>query len=260
MRGYDPAEVDAHIATLKEHTKSLRQQIAELESQVGSLKEPNFANLGERVGQILSLAEEEAKDLRKNAERETRTQRTDAADAARRVRKEADEYGSKTRASANAEAEKRIAEAHDKAEAEWQAHVTRVAEAEEDFVITDAARRKEAEESMSRALAEHSRVIADLEAEAKRVRLEIESERAETQRHNELTVDEAKVQAATLIAEAKATAERIRIESENEVAEIADRRDRINAQLANVRQMLASLVGDGGDQGLLSGTSSERAS
>jgi len=44
------------------------------------------------------------------------------------------------------------------------------------------------------------------------------------------------------------------------VAEIADRRDRINAQLANVRQMLASLVGDGGDQGLLSGTSSERAS
>jgi hypothetical protein len=46
-----------------------------------------------------------------------------------------------------------------------------------------------------------------------------------------------------MIAEAKATAERIRSESERELAAATQRRDSINAQLTNVRQMLATLTG-----------------
>ena len=46
-----------------------------------------------------------------------------------------------------------------------------------------------------------------------------------------------------IVAEAKATAERIRTESERELCGATQRRDSINAQLTNVRQMLATLTG-----------------
>ena len=46
-----------------------------------------------------------------------------------------------------------------------------------------------------------------------------------------------------LVSEARATAERIRTESERELAAATQRRDSINAQLSNVRQMLATLSG-----------------
>ena len=43
--------------------------------------------------------------------------------------------------------------------------------------------------------------------------------------------------------EAKTTAERIRADTERELAAATQRRDSINSQLANVRQMLATLTG-----------------
>src|SRR5262249_7044675 len=43
--------------------------------------------------------------------------------------------------------------------------------------------------------------------------------------------------------DAKATAERVRADSERELTAASQRRDSINAQLANVRQMLATLTG-----------------
>jgi hypothetical protein len=46
-----------------------------------------------------------------------------------------------------------------------------------------------------------------------------------------------------MVAEARATADRVRAESERELAAAAQRRDSINAQLSNVRQMLATLTG-----------------
>ncbi len=50
-------------------------------------------------------------------------------------------------------------------------------------------------------------------------------------------------QAQEIIAAAKDKAERIRAESERELAAATQRRDSINAQLTNVRQMLATLSG-----------------
>ena len=46
-----------------------------------------------------------------------------------------------------------------------------------------------------------------------------------------------------MVAEAKTKAERIRDDSERVLAAATQRRDSINAQLTNVRQMLATLSG-----------------
>ena len=46
-----------------------------------------------------------------------------------------------------------------------------------------------------------------------------------------------------MVSEARTSADRVRAESERELAAAAQRRDSINAQLSNVRQMLATLTG-----------------
>ena len=54
---------------------------------------------------------------------------------------------------------------------------------------------------------------------------------------------ESEAKAEQIVADAVARADRIRAESEREVAAATQRRDSINAQLSNVRQMLATLSG-----------------
>ena len=56
-------------------------------------------------------------------------------------------------------------------------------------------------------------------------------------------MEEARQEAARIVGDAKATAERVRADSERELTAASQRRDSINAQLANVRQMLATLTG-----------------
>jgi hypothetical protein len=74
-------------------------------------------------------------------------------------------------------------------------------------------------------------------------------------------VQEAEAKAQQIVNEAVARADRVRAESERELAAATQRRDSINAQLANVRQMLATLTGVaptsmGGDEPHHSGGSS----
>jgi hypothetical protein len=78
---------------------------------------------------------------------------------------------------------------------------------------------------------------------SEQLRLEAEKLRADSDRKSKRTMDDAQRRADDLIAEAKAQAERIRGESERELAAATQRRDSINAQLTNVRQMLATLTG-----------------
>jgi hypothetical protein len=54
---------------------------------------------------------------------------------------------------------------------------------------------------------------------------------------------DAEERSTTMINEARASADRVRAESDRELAAAAQRRDSINAQLSNVRQMLATLTG-----------------
>src|SRR6478672_7013492 len=101
LRGYDPAQVDQWQA---EHGQALEQarkeaaertvEVSQLRSELSrtqdeqarttkalqSLKDeqrraaaPTFADLGERIGSILTLADEEAGEIRKNAQADAQT-------------------------------------------------------------------------------------------------------------------------------------------------------------------------------------------
>jgi cell division septum initiation protein DivIVA len=85
--------------------------------------------------------------------------------------------------------------------------------------------------------------LAAVTQRSEQLRLEAEKLRADSDRKSKRTMDDAARRADDLIAEAKATAERIRTESERELSAATQRRDSINSQLTNVRQMLATLTG-----------------
>ena len=94
------------------------------------------------------------------------------------------------------------------------------------------------EDEGERAAAHRGRATA-----SEQLRLEAEKLRADSDRKSKRTLDEAARQADEIVAQAKSTAERIRTESERELSASTQRRDSINAQLTNVRQMLATLTG-----------------
>jgi hypothetical protein len=78
---------------------------------------------------------------------------------------------------------------------------------------------------------------------AERTRLDAETTRAQAAKEAGRLAEDARESAAQIVSEAKATAERIRSDSDRELAAATQRRDSINSQLANVRQMLATLTG-----------------
>ena len=84
---------------------------------------------------------------------------------------------------------------------------------------------------------------ADLEALIERQRADADTELAESTRRAARLVEEAEQKASTILADAKTAAARVRADSDRELAAATQRRDSINAQLANVRQMLVTLTG-----------------
>ena len=258
MRGYDPAEVDAHISTLKEHARALREQIAEVEERLAAVTEPNFTHLGARVGQILSLAEEESAALRKATAKEVETKRTDAADAVRRLRKEADAYDVTTRREADEYA------GHRREADVRRGHPPRSVEADQvrKQALDEAARiTGAAQAEFDRITAEHQRAVADFEKDLAARRAAAEAQRVETERVERERTEEAHRQAIAIVEKAEAEAERVRLEAEREVAEIERRSDSINAQLTNVRRALANLTGESpkDEQGELFEASADRS-
>jgi hypothetical protein len=71
----------------------------------------------------------------------------------------------------------------------------------------------------------------------------LERTRAEAEERIARMLADAEERSTTMINEARASADRVRAESDRELAAAAQRRDSINAQLSNVRQMLATLTG-----------------
>src|SRR5262245_34818683 len=106
LRGYDPAEVDRVIGDLTGRVQAAEQAATKLHERVqqaeaarnavaenaAPVQPPTFAHLGERVGQILTLAEDEAAELRETARSEMESVRKDAEQAAVAVRDAADQY------------------------------------------------------------------------------------------------------------------------------------------------------------------------
>jgi DivIVA domain-containing protein len=119
MRGYDPAEVDRRLEELAAEVKAVTQQRDGLSARVQELHDaasspaepPSYEHLGERVGQILSLADTEAAVMRDRAREEAEAHRSGVHADAAAVREDADHYATKTRAEAEAAAARIVEDA-----------------------------------------------------------------------------------------------------------------------------------------------------
>lgn len=289
LRGYEPAQVDAELSaltkalagaraelgTLSVQLNEARQGQAVLEQRVASAEArvaeavrvsetvsvPTYAGLGERIGKILTLADQEAEHLRRSAKEEAQALHAQATEQAYLAAAKADRYAVETRTSAEADAEAMLANAQrhademidhadregaarrEEGEAVFEAQQARAARAAADFERTLAERRdraaadfeeqmgqrterlRVAEENLQAAENEALRIVADAQSQAEAIRAKAQHESEE------------------LVTEARTKAERIRRDSERELAAATQRRDSITAQLSNVRQMLATLGG-----------------
>jgi len=276
LRGYDPADVDRVLSDLDGRVTAAEREATELRAQLQEAKAEalsrgevedapvplaSFEHLGARVAQILSLAQEEAAELRDAVHAELETLRKDAEQAAVAVRDEADQYADQRRRDADLESSRVLTDAR------------RAADEERDAAERDAsARRQEAEAIHEEQRANAARAAADFEAtlaeRRDRTTAEFQEQQAATQAQLEAMtarvaevrdaaerqkaaaeadarriVVEAVARADALVKEARATADRVRADSDRELAAASQRRDSINAQLSNVRQMLQTLSG-----------------
>ncbi|MET0525252.1 MAG: hypothetical protein ABWZ91_10635 [Nocardioides sp.] len=270
MRGYDPADVDRAISGLQQRAADAEASSAEFESrwqqasasaEAGPAEPPTYDHLGQRIAQILSLADEEAKELRDRAHAETEDVRKLAEQTAVSVRDEADQYADQKRRDADSQAAQIIADAkraadeerdaaerdaaalRQEGEAVFEQQRANAAKAAADFETTLAERRDrttaEFQEQQAATQAQLDAMIQRVEETRLAAQREQESAEAEARR----VVLEAEERAANLVRDARAAADRVRTESERELAAATQRRDSINAQLTNVRQMLATLTG-----------------
>jgi cell division septum initiation protein DivIVA len=274
LRGYEPAQVDQRIQQLAaqaEEARAYAEQLAErvrlLEQEPSAGGEPaaappaTFEHLGERVAKILSLAEAEARDLLERGRTLLDDERSQVADEVSRQRSEADRHAEQTRSDADTEAARVLEDARrsaddrldaaerdaaarlQEAEAIYEQQRAKAAQAAADFETTLARRRSAAEEDFTTQMQDARQRLAELEAHIDDTRTAAEKMNDETVRENRRLVEEAEKQAASIVGEARAQAARIRADSDRELAAATQRRDSINAQLANVRQMLATLTG-----------------
>lgn len=287
-RGYDPSEVehvlrrmrDNHAAALQDSAQktvevnklqssldAARTEAARLAEQVEGLKAEaasgklNFAELGPRITQILTLAEEEAADLRAKAQQDAKEFGNAASFEAHKLRTAAETYAEEARSKADTDAARIIEnakrEADDlidhadreasarrgEAEAVYEQQRAAAAAAAADFEQTLASRRDRAAEEFSAQMANHERAMAV--AEEKLAAAEAEAARVLEQAHAEADAERerAAAEARQTLDNARTQAERVRRDSERELSALASRRDSITEQLGNVRQMLATLGG-----------------
>lgn len=180
LRGYEPAQVDAELATLQQALDAARAELGEVngqlkESRQGQLEiearladantraeealragtaasRPTFEDLGARIGQMLSLADAEAAGLLQSAREEAAMLLSEATNRAEGIVTEADRYAFDTRSSAEADAEGRLVDAQRRAD-ELLDHADREA----------AARREEAQAVYESQQARAGQAAADFE-------------------------------------------------------------------------------------------------
>ena len=271
MRGYDPADVDRAISGLQQRATDAEASAAEFETrwqqasasaaEAGSAEPPGYDHLGQRIGQILALADEEARELRERAHAEAEDSRKLAEQASVSVRDEADQYADQRRRDADSEAAQVVADAkraadeerdaaerdaaalRQEGEAVFEQQRANAAKAAADFETTLAERRDRTTAEFQQQQAATQSQLDDMIQRVEETRLAAQREQEGAEAEARRVVLEAEERAANLIREARTAADRVRTESERELAAATQRRDSINAQLTNVRQMLATLTG-----------------
>ncbi len=266
-RGYEPSQVDQRVAALRREVAESRSRAEAAERRVQELHtaqpddKPAYAGLGARIEQILGLADEEAQQVKAAAVEHATQHRSLTEQDAAKIRKEAERYAEERRADADTEAQRILQEAkrkadtlrdeserdakarREEAEALFENNRAKAAQAAADFETTLAHRRDQSERDFTEKMKANEQQLTAVSHRSEQLRLEAEKLRADSDRKSKRTLDEAARQADEIIAQAKAQAERIRTESERELSASTQRRDSINAQLTNVRQMLATLTG-----------------
>lgn len=289
LRGYDPAQVDQWRAENAGALEQARQEAAERTVEVSQLKAamsrlqeegsqtarelqalkdeqrkaaaPTFADLGERIGAILTMADEEATEIRNAAQVEAQTLAGTSRLAADQARADADRYAEDVRTGADAQAAQVVEKARqqadailddadreasarrEEAEAFYEHQRARAAASAADFEATLGQRRDKAAAEFSAQMAAHEKALAEAQDRAASLAADSERAHADAAAESRRTLDSAKAEAEALVTSAREQAERIRRDSERELAAATARRDSITAQLSNVRQMLATLGG-----------------
>ena len=271
-RGYEPTQVNRRIEEL---TAAVAQAAAQRDALAARLDaaerdrpepvpvvEPaTFESLGARVGQILTLANEEADELRRTAYADVSGERQRAQEESDRIREEADRYAADTRSTAETQATRIVEDARraaderldtaerdaaariQEAEAIYEEQRAKAVQSAADFETTLAERRKIAEEEFQRQLEQVERRLDEATQTLEGARAEAQHVEATAKAEAGNLVRAAEAQAASIVEDARTRAARMRAESDRELAAATQRRDAINAQLGNVRQMLATLTG-----------------
>jgi len=281
LRGYDRDQVDAHLASIEsefatalterdrlaDRVKHLEARIEELHLHPGEADgEVNrsgsaLTGFGARVEKIMRIAEEEATSVREETRAEIERERLEASkkvgairqaaekDAAahrRKVEQEAAlllERARQEAARVRAEAEAHAGAVREEASGHLEAVRARAAQAAADFETALAKRRQKAEADHVARTEAADRELAETVARTDQLRAEAEKMRADAERRSQEMLQAAQRESAELAAEARAQADRARRESERELATLSKRRDAINDQLRNVREMLSTLTG-----------------
>ncbi|HYT09848.1 MAG TPA: hypothetical protein VEL73_04230, partial [Mycobacteriales bacterium] len=99
------------------------------------------------------------------------------------------------------------------------------------------------EQELSARLAEVERRLVDTNDAADQVKREAEAHRLDSERRAAQILESARREAEALVNDATAKASRQRSEVERDLANLVRRRDSVQAQLQNVREMLATMTG-----------------
>ncbi|QIM21021.1 DivIVA domain-containing protein [Phycicoccus sp. HDW14] len=296
FRGYDPVQVDAHLAALHQAVETARQEaeaarqeaaessvelsktrqdaeaagseleahrsrIAQLEDEGRKVSSPTFADLGERIGSMLGLADEEASSIRSAAAEDADQTRRLADEQSQLARAEADTYAEEVRnradtdaaevlSRAKAEADSIVDDAareaaarREEAEAYFEKQRATAAAQAADFEKTLGERRDAAAAEFNDQIAKQDQALLAVQERADLLAREAEEDhQAKTGEAGRL-LEAARTEAADIVRSAKEQADRVRRDSERELAAATARRDSITAQLSNVRNMLATLGG-----------------
>jgi len=276
-RGYDQAEVDAKVEELvqtvnkaKAETDRLRDQlsahqgrIVELETTSTQRADPSLSDIGDRAQRIFAMLDEEVSQIRANAVAEADKMIQSAQREATDMCQQADTYAATVRAQSEQEATQRLTEASAKAEdviasadeaataraneaqAAYDQQRVRIATMAADFEQWLADRRDQSETEFTARVKEQEAAIAA--AEQHRAMIETEAERYQQaqQAQADALLTEAQTQARQIVKEADIAAEQIRRESDRDLEATMARKDAITAQMASLRQMLASTLAGG---------------
>ena len=254
-------KTQAAVSQLEEQLAGYRTRLAKLES--AKEEQPSFSDIGARIGRMLALAEDEATELRTRARAESERLTGEVSAEVEQLKSNAERHSrdviskADTEAARILEAAKRQADEiiddadreavarREEAEAVYEAHRARAAAAAAEFEQNLAERREKASEELSTQTAANEAAIARLKERHDNLELEAENMLFGAKEQAEAILKSAREEALQHIAAARASSVKIRRESERELQAAVARRDSINAQLANVRQMLNTLDNTG---------------